>query len=351
MRRLPPKSRRWRTGGPSASPEDRATAPVPLQRANLDSRANRKGSPTSDEQGGGGDGPDPGLVTQCGAVGVEELVEIVFEPADLAAGRPVLVDEGHEPGQPVGAGLGGHDGLVDGCELAEPGLDLAGRGELVADLAREFGELVLGVVQHQGAGPDQGAAVLEHGLDLGDQRVIDLEHLHGAERRFAQQRPGCRRRVNAVGFGMATRTALLGAALGWDLTGIEAGGDQRDRDVLAPARRPFDPDPFNTMGGQKIARLKVASPAVREAGGLDLDAVAVDDREREGVLMWVDPGDGGCHADDLLLEGEAPVGSGPQGCFGTSESGRTGSLQARSAPGFPPPGATALTTGTRPTNC
>ena len=38
-----------------------------------------------DEQGGGVDCADPALVTQCGAVFVEEPVEFAFELADLAA--------------------------------------------------------------------------------------------------------------------------------------------------------------------------------------------------------------------------------------------------------------------------
>jgi hypothetical protein len=48
-------------------------------------------------------------------MGVEELVKVAFELAELTAGCPVLVDK---PGQPVGAGLDGHGGGVDGCELA-----------------------------------------------------------------------------------------------------------------------------------------------------------------------------------------------------------------------------------------
>jgi hypothetical protein len=72
------------------------------------------------EQGGCGDWSDPGLVTQGGAVRVEEVVQIAFELADLPAGSAVLVDERQEPREPVGAGLGRHDRDVDGVELAEP---------------------------------------------------------------------------------------------------------------------------------------------------------------------------------------------------------------------------------------
>ena len=47
MRRLPLKSSLCLMGAPVPSPEQSATAPVPHQRANLGSRSNRRGSPTS----------------------------------------------------------------------------------------------------------------------------------------------------------------------------------------------------------------------------------------------------------------------------------------------------------------
>ena len=303
-----------------------------------------------DDQGGGGDRADPGLVTQGGAVGVEQLVDPAFERADLAAGSPVLVDERQEPGDPVGAGLGRHDGGVDGFELAEPGLDLAGGRELVADLGGQLGQLVLGVVQHQGAGRDQGAAVLEHGFDLGDEGVVDLQGLGGPEGGFGQQRPGRGDRVDGIGLGQAAGAPLLGAALGGDLADIQPGGDQRDRDVLAPARRALDADLADTVRGEKLDRFEVAGALVGECGGGELDAVAVHDADGERVLVRVDARDGAGHAEVSCWKVKAPVGPGRQECFGTSESGRTGSLQARSTPAGPSPGATGLTTGTRPLN-
>jgi hypothetical protein len=48
----------------------------------------------------------------------------------------------------------------------------------------QLGELVLGVVQHQCADVDQHWAVLEHGFDLGDQGVVDLERVDRAEGRL-----------------------------------------------------------------------------------------------------------------------------------------------------------------------
>ena len=60
MRRLPLKSSRCLMGLPAPSPDDRATAPVPLQRANLDSRPNRCGSPTSHSRAAAEIGPMPG---------------------------------------------------------------------------------------------------------------------------------------------------------------------------------------------------------------------------------------------------------------------------------------------------
>ena len=127
------------------------SAPVPHQRANLDSRANRNGSPTSAIKRRCCDRADAGFVTQCGAVFVEQRVDVAFELADLATRRPVLVDERDQPRQPILAGHGRHDRGVDLFEATEPAFDLAGRGELVADLDGELGDLVVDVVKHQRA--------------------------------------------------------------------------------------------------------------------------------------------------------------------------------------------------------
>src|SRR5690606_2672622 len=86
------------------------------------------------QQGGGGDGADAGFVAQCGAVFVEELVDVGFEAADLTASCSVLVDEWQQPRQSIGAGQRGHDRRVDHFEATEAAFDLAGGGELVADL-------------------------------------------------------------------------------------------------------------------------------------------------------------------------------------------------------------------------
>jgi hypothetical protein len=68
-------------------------------------------------------------------------------------------------------------------------------------------------VQHQGAGLDQAAAVLEHGFDLGDEGVIDLQGLGGPEGGLGQQRPGHGDRVDGIGLGQAAGAPLLGGAL------------------------------------------------------------------------------------------------------------------------------------------
>ena len=41
----------------------------------------------------------------------------------------------------------------------------------------ELGDLVRDVVQHEYSGCYQGSTVLEHSLDLSDQRVVDLQRL------------------------------------------------------------------------------------------------------------------------------------------------------------------------------
>jgi len=40
---------------------------------------------------------DAGLVTQCGAVLMKELVEVSFELADLTSGGAILLDEREQP--------------------------------------------------------------------------------------------------------------------------------------------------------------------------------------------------------------------------------------------------------------
>lgn len=130
------------------------------------------------EQHGGGDRADAGLVARCGAVLVEQIVD---EPFEAAARCAVLVDECPELSQAVSAGGGWAGSGVDVFEAAQPGFDLADCGELVADLGEHLGDLVRDVVQHQCSSSHKGATALEHGLDLRDEGVIDLQRLDRAE--------------------------------------------------------------------------------------------------------------------------------------------------------------------------
>ena len=76
---------------------------------------------------------------------------------------------------------------VKAFEATEPGLDLAGRAELITDLGRKFCDLVLDMMKGQRADSDKHPAMLEHGFDLGDERVVDLECRHRSEGRLGQQ--------------------------------------------------------------------------------------------------------------------------------------------------------------------
>jgi hypothetical protein len=84
---------------------------------------------------------------------------------------------------------GRDDRGVDLLEAAQPTFDLAVSGELVADLDRQLGDLVLDVMKHQRADADEHPTVLQHRLDLGHQRVVDLQRLDRTERWLGQQRP------------------------------------------------------------------------------------------------------------------------------------------------------------------
>src|SRR4051812_48140394 len=96
IRRLPRKSSRCFTGGPSPSPED-CDGAVPDQRANFDSRANRNRSPTSTSRVAAAIDRRRALVAQCGAVLIQQSVDVAFELADLTARDAVLLDEGDQP--------------------------------------------------------------------------------------------------------------------------------------------------------------------------------------------------------------------------------------------------------------
>ena len=99
--------------------------------------------------------------------------------------------------------------MVSIClEATQPAFDLAGRGELVADLDRELRDLVLDVVKDQRAHGDEHPAVLEHRFDLGDQRVIHLQRLDRSEGGFGEQRPRRGDGVDDVGLVQPTRPTL-----------------------------------------------------------------------------------------------------------------------------------------------
>ena len=172
----------------------------------------------------------------------------------------VLFDERVEPFEAVRAGGRRVDVGVDAFEAAQPALDLALRVELVADLGGEFRDLVPDVVQSQCAGRYQGTAVLEHSLDLGDQRVVDLQRLGGPERRLGLQCPRRGDRVDGVGLVQAPRAALGCRARRRDLAGVEPRRCERDRDMLSPLRRPLWRPRKST--GQTICRDRVVEGGV-----------------------------------------------------------------------------------------
>lgn len=212
-------------------------APVPLQRANLDSEGNRCGSPTSASRVAAAIGPMPDSSRRLVPCWSSRVSSSRSSPTDLAASGPVLVHQGDQPGQPgqpVLAGQGGSGGAIDVLEPAEPGFDLAGGGELVADLCGEFGELVLGVVQGENAQVNQHSAVFEHRLDLGDERVVDLQGLYRAKAGFCQECAGRCNGIDDVGLVQPSRPPLGSRALRGDLPTVEPRRYQCDGGLGAP---------------------------------------------------------------------------------------------------------------------
>ncbi len=185
---------------------------------------------------------------------------------------------------------------------------------MVADLDGEFGELVLDVVQQQGASGDKGSAVFEDGFDLGYQRVIYLQRLHRTQRGLGQQCPRCGHRVDDIGLVQPPCPTLRCRSLSGDFAGIEPGSDDSDRDVGTPAGGSLHSNQLDTMGGQRVDGSNKPRSGVREGLMGEFDTVGVDDAERELMLMGIDPGDGCCH-DVLLLSVPSDGYPGPAGAL------------------------------------
>ena len=106
--------------------------------------------------------------------------------------------------------------------------------------------------------------MLEHGFDLGDQRVVDLQRLDRPERRLGQQRTRGGDRVNRVGLVQTTCPTLRGGALRRDLAAVEPGRHERDRGVCAPPGRALDADLTDTVRGRQFDPGEVAGGGRRE---------------------------------------------------------------------------------------
>ena len=76
---------------------------------------------------------------------------------------------------------------------------------------------------------------------------------------------------------------------------IEAGGDERDRDMRTPTPGAFDTGAFDPVGGKQFERSEVAGGGVRVAAMDEPDTVGVNDADSEGLLVRVDARDGWCH--------------------------------------------------------
>jgi hypothetical protein len=81
--------------------------------------------------------------------------------------------------------------------------------------------------------------------------------------------------------------------LWWHFAGVEAGGDNGDGDVRTPARGSFDTDSNDAVRCEHVDRCDVAGCSVRERLVGELDAVGVDDADREAVLVRVEPATAG----------------------------------------------------------
>ncbi len=180
----------------------------------------------------------------------------------------------------------------------------------------------------------------EDRFDLGDERVVDLQRLHWTQRRFSQQRPSCGDGVDGVGLVEATSAALRGRALAGHLTSVEAGCDERDRDVSTPASRALHTDLVDTVRGQQCDRVEIAGAARREGPMRELDPVGVDDADRDAVLVRVDPADRRCHHGDLLLLVVGASGGSGNGRSASSDPSRVEQAPFKTGAHLPVPRST-----------
>lgn len=131
-----------------------------------------------------------------------------------------------------------------------------------------------------------------HGFDLGDEWVIDLERLDGAQGRFREQSSGRRDGVDVVGLVQPTRPTLSCGALRRNFTAVEPGRHERDRGMGTPSSGAFDPDEFNAVSGQHLDAGEIAGGTRTEHCVGEFEAVRVDDADGVGVLVRVDSRDG-----------------------------------------------------------
>ncbi|MEZ5202852.1 MAG: hypothetical protein R2701_00235 [Acidimicrobiales bacterium] len=169
---------------------------------------------------------------------IEELVDEAFEPADLPAGGPVLIDEVEQPRDSIVARRRRRGRDLDGVEATQSGLDLAGRVQLVTDLRRQLRELVADLVEQERPGCDQGVSVFQDRFDLGDERVVGVEGLNRAELRFGLKRTRGRHGIDRVGLVETACPSLNRGPRRRHLAGVEAGGDERPRHVRPSFRSP-----------------------------------------------------------------------------------------------------------------
>ena len=153
MRRLPLKSSRCLTGSAGPSPDESATAPVPHQRANSDSRSNRWGSPTSHIR------VAAEMVLMPGSS--RRVVPWRLRSSSMSRSRRRIsrravrswsMNSQSQLRRCRPAGVVAVSGSM--CSrVAQPGFGLALGVELVAYLGGELGDLVADMVQHPQRSP------------------------------------------------------------------------------------------------------------------------------------------------------------------------------------------------------
>lgn len=152
-------------------------------------------------------------------------------------------------------------------EAPQPGLDLGVVNEQVADLGREFRDLIRDVMQGECAHRDKHSSELKHCFDLRHLRVVDLKRMHRSQCRLGEQR-ACDRAASITSVFARRRLRRAFA----ERYGGTSRGSNPPATIAIAMCAPRDADrstpnmPTRCAVSQHVDRVRVARSTVVETG-------------------------------------------------------------------------------------